>query len=90
MTSNPKAIPGLLQNMKNNANETVFIPNIEVIQHNNIDLADNPCNARAGYSLTECIQKSVSYGVGCKLPWISLEIVLPICRNSSRNMKMST
>ena len=66
--------------MKNNANETVFIPNIEIIQHKNMDLTDNPCDARAGYSLTECVQKSFGYDVRCKLPLISLELGVPICR----------
>ena len=70
LTLNPSAIPGLRLIVKpTNVYGEARHDSIEIIERNNMNVENMPCNEDKNYSLSSCIRKDVESKVGCRMPW---------------------
>ena len=57
---------------------------IQVIRHQKINRADNPCEISPDYNFGHCVEESIMRMIGCQLPWRRVNIDdLPICDNAT-------
>ena len=77
-TRNPKAHPGFFVSLPKSeeASNLMYIQNMEIIEHRNINLKKNPCIENPEYSFSACLKDAVIRSVGCRLPWSSTTAML--------------
>ena len=57
---------------------------LKAIRHEKLNLASKPCEPDPGYSMADCIQKSIITKAGCQPHWRRVTIdVMPVCDNVS-------
>ena len=73
LTRNPKAHPGFFVSLSRSeeASNLMYIQNMEIVEHRNLNLRKNPCMENPEYSFSSCLKDAVTRIVGCKLPWSS-------------------
>merc|ERR1712130_36595 len=68
-----------------------MIQRMRVVQHNNINVPNRPCNPDPSYSFTSCVKESLSKRIGCKLKWDSwTSSDLPICQHMDQYRQFET
>ena len=65
MTTNPATIPAVNIDLK--SHHGVQFMYLDVVQHVNMNRANQPCQEALGYSFTACVRNSVANKVGCRL-----------------------
>ena len=65
MTANPATIPAVNIDLK--SHHGVQFMYLDVVQHVNMNRANQPCQEALGYSFTACVRNSVANKVGCRL-----------------------
>lgn len=70
-TINPRTLPLnlIMVNPQELGNTSYLTLTIEVIQKQNLNRAEVPCNHSPGYNFTACIKRSLARMVNCTLPW---------------------
>jgi len=73
LTRNPKAHPGFFVSLplSDEASNLMYIQNMEIVEHKNLNLKKNPCMENPEYSFSSCLKDAVARRVGCRLPWSS-------------------
>ena len=55
---------------------------LQVIQHEKLNLHNNPCEPDPEYSLAQCVEENIMRNAGCKPPWRRFDVIgLPLCDN---------
>ena len=68
INSNPVAFPSIRKKIYPNASVSHYY-NLEVVEHQKLDLPGHTCHPSRSYSYLGCIRAALTLRTGCRLPW---------------------